>query len=335
MAEKFAGLDLNSKRLGKRLVRTMETLAKNPAQSIWGASKNRGEAKAIYRMLGTKGFSSEEVLKEHRAATVKRMEGHAVILAVEDTMSLNYNTHEKTDGIGYISDKTLGVNIHSCIAVTPEGVVLGVLGQMHYNREKAKDDSQSHDKKKLRPLEEKESTRWPETLDEVSPLHPEGTKLVHVCDREGDMYELFNEAVKTDEKFLIRVVHNRKTTNNEYIIDSIQEKTSAGTITVVVPRDSRRNIKRRETVLDIRFSQYNIKRPARLNKTEGVLDSVSANIIYVKERTPVKDTEPIEWYLMTNEPVSNYEDAYEKVEYYIQRWTRREQCGASGTLAQA
>jgi hypothetical protein len=62
------------------------------------------------------------------------------VLAIQDTTSLNYNTHEKTEGIGYISEKTLGVNIHSCLTVSAEGLALGILGQMSYNREQAKAD---------------------------------------------------------------------------------------------------------------------------------------------------------------------------------------------------
>jgi hypothetical protein len=40
----------------------------------------------------------------------------------------------KTEGIGYIGDKTLGVNIHSCLAVSADGLVLGSLDQSDYNR---------------------------------------------------------------------------------------------------------------------------------------------------------------------------------------------------------
>jgi hypothetical protein len=62
------------------------------------------------------------------------------IVAVQDTTSLNYNTHENTEGRGYISDKTLGVNIHSCLAVSTEGLAFGILDQTSYNRVQAKSD---------------------------------------------------------------------------------------------------------------------------------------------------------------------------------------------------
>jgi hypothetical protein len=117
--EEFAELDLHSVRLEERFVRTMETLIRQPDKSIGEASENRAEAKAIYRVPGNESFDREEILRAHREATIRRMaEYGGTILAVQDTTGVNYNTHLKTEGIGYISDKTLGVNVHSCLAVT-------------------------------------------------------------------------------------------------------------------------------------------------------------------------------------------------------------------------
>jgi hypothetical protein len=109
MAEEFAGLDFHSIRLEARFVRTMETLAKQPGASIWEASDNRAEAKAVYRMLGNDEFDREAIIRAHREATIRRMSGSGgTILAVQDTTGVNYNTHLKTEGIGYIGDKTRG-----------------------------------------------------------------------------------------------------------------------------------------------------------------------------------------------------------------------------------
>jgi len=173
MREEFAGLDFNSKRLEQRFVRTMETLARQPNKSIWLSSENRAEAKAIYRMLGNEALDREEILRTHREATVKRMVQHGgTILAVQDTSSLNYNTQTKMEGIGYVCEQTLGVNIHSCLAVTTDGLVLGVLAQSSYNREKPNDNTRTHDSKKVRLLEEKESYRWVQTLGESTETLP-------------------------------------------------------------------------------------------------------------------------------------------------------------------
>jgi hypothetical protein len=86
----------------------------------------------------------------------------------------------------------LGVNIHSCLAVSADGLVLGVLDQSNYNRSEPKDESATHDSKKIRPIEEKESFRWrglksDETLERSTADIPDDIKVITVCDREGDM----------------------------------------------------------------------------------------------------------------------------------------------------
>jgi len=169
MEKEFEGLDFNSIRLEKRFVRTMETLSRQPGKSIWFCSEN---------------LDREDILRTHREATVNRMvQSGKTILAVQDTTSLNYNTHAKMKGIGYISDKTLGVNIHTCLAVTTDGLVLGVLSQSSYNRAEAKSRAQTHDVKKTRPLAEKESYRWVKALETSAVFLPEGVKAITVCDQ--------------------------------------------------------------------------------------------------------------------------------------------------------
>ena len=139
-------------------------------------------------MLGSDGLDRGEILRAHREAAVRRMiQSERTILAVQDTTSLNYNTQTKMEGIGYISDKTLGVNIHSCLAVTVDGLVLGLLAQSSYNRTQPADNTRTHDSKKVRLLEDKESFRWVQTLGESTVDVPEGAHIVTVCDREGDM----------------------------------------------------------------------------------------------------------------------------------------------------
>jgi hypothetical protein len=78
-------------------------------------------------MLGNEAFDREEMIKARREATLRRMADYGgTILAVPDTTGVNYNTRIKTEGIGYIGGKTMGVNVHSCLAVTGDGLVLGI-----------------------------------------------------------------------------------------------------------------------------------------------------------------------------------------------------------------
>jgi len=321
MEDEFEGLDCNSSRLEKRFVRTMETLSKQPDKSIWSCSENRAEAKATYRMLGNGNLDRDEILRAHRDATIKRMvRSGGTILAVQDTTSLNYSTHEKTEGIGYIGDKSLGVNIHSCLAVSAEGLPLGILAQTSYSRMQPKDGSRSHDGKKARALEEKESYRWVKTLKTSTAGLPEGVKAITVCDREGDMYELLDAAEAGGQPFPIRLAQNRMTADSRKVLDAVRNERCMGKAEITIPRDSRRNLKEREGILQVRYGSYEIKRPKMLYRNKALKDSIETSVVHAKEESPPEGVEPIEWFLMTSEPVETVEAAYEKVFYYTQRW---------------
>jgi hypothetical protein len=109
MAEEFADVDFNEERLEKRFRKTMETLAKYPRKSIYACGANRAEAKAIYNLPGNDKFNKDKILRSHRAATIRRMEGRPLILAVRDTTSVNYDSRQKMGGNGYIGGKTMRV----------------------------------------------------------------------------------------------------------------------------------------------------------------------------------------------------------------------------------
>jgi hypothetical protein len=198
---------------------------------------------------------------------------------VQDTTGVNYNTHVKTEGIGYIGDKALGVKVHSCQAVTCDGLVLGVPDRSSYNREEAKDESASHESKKVRPIEEKESFRWQESLERSTADIPEGVKVITVCDREGDMYELFAKAQSLNEAVLIRTVRNRMTVENKQIPEEIRKKRCRGRVEVTMPRDSRNNTPEREAVLRLRHAAYSVKRPQIPNKVKTLPEAIDLHII--------------------------------------------------------
>jgi len=318
----FAGIDFGSKRLEERFVKTMENLSKEPDKSIWLASGNRSEAKATYRMLSNEKLKDEEILRQTVESTNGRIteSGCKVILAVQDTMLVPYDGHEKTEGIGWISDKTLGVNVHSCIAVTPEGLVFGLLYQSSWTRGIRSDTSSGKDKKRERPIEEKESYRWLETMGASAKNIPEGIKVIHICDREGDMYELYELAEKSGQSFVIRIVQNRATISGEMIIEGTKRSDSLGSMEVKIPRNSHKNQREREATLSIRAKTFEVKKPYSRRNDKHLSDSVKMNVVYISEEQPPDGVEPIEWLLATNENVTTPEDAMKIAEYYVQRW---------------
>jgi hypothetical protein len=106
--------------------------------------------------------------------------------------------------------------MHSSLAVTPEGLVLGVLDQMGYNRAEAKNTSLTREQQQNRPIREKESNRRLETMENANCGIPETVTMIHVCDREGDLYELVDQAIERGVFFNtdMREPHDRRKPEN-------------------------------------------------------------------------------------------------------------------------
>src|SRR4030042_7137245 len=93
-------------------------------------------------------------------ATVDRIRGQGVVLAVQDTTTLNYTEHPGTKGLGPINtkrDRGVGLILHDTMAFTEEGTPLGLLDVQCWARDPA--EAGKRERRKELPIEGKESMR--------------------------------------------------------------------------------------------------------------------------------------------------------------------------------
>ena len=314
--EDFAYVDFGDKRLNKRLQIVVENSTKNAEKSILGSGKGRSDAKAFYRLIGNEKFNAEELQASASASTFGRMSG--TVLLVQDTMDLNLNGHKKTKDLGYSSEHVRGIKVHNCIALSPEGLSYGLVNQSYESRSEAK-STLTQAEKAARSIEEKESYRWIETLRNSTSIIPDDVHFITICDREGDFYELYAEAIELGEDFIIRVTHDRCSDTDEKIMTKIRNTEAADTVTVKIPRDSRKVIPAREANLEVAYCEVTIKKPPTVRNPE-IASELTIKLVRITERNPPAGQEPIEWILATSLPLTCVSDAMKVVEYYIQRW---------------
>jgi len=99
--KEFQTIDFGSKRLEKRFLKVISDLSEEPEKSIWLSSGSRANAKAAYHILGNKKFTKESILAAHKDTTNTRNQNNNTLLAIQDTMAVNYATHKKTAELGY------------------------------------------------------------------------------------------------------------------------------------------------------------------------------------------------------------------------------------------
>jgi len=323
----YRNIKLGDKTLSERVEKTLDQLSSDPTASISGACGNPHQAKAVYRLLSNEKFTANAVLAVSREETIRRIieSGERVVLIPQDTTTVNYSGLRDTDGLGNISDNrnNLGILLHSAIAVSEQGQPFGLLSEKTWIRPQGEFGKKV--KRKQLPIEEKESYKWLETIDKANVAKAlENVHCIYVCDREGDLYELFAKAYLEGETYLCRRVQNRTVINkneeelalNKYL----DELPAAGEIAVNVPRDSHTKRETRTATLEIKYGKALIKKPACLQTSDKTPLSVEVSLVSAREIDPPAGVSAISWQLVTNDSVETFDDAVTCVNRYTHRW---------------
>jgi hypothetical protein len=124
-----------------------------------------------------------------------------------DAIGVTKSVNSGRDKAGRVrSHMVCGILMHSSLALTTEGVPLGLAAVKVWTRQKFKGTAAL--KKKVNPtrvpIEKKESIRWLDNLAQSTELLGDAGRCVHIGDRESDIYELFCLAHELGRHFLLR-----------------------------------------------------------------------------------------------------------------------------------
>ncbi len=330
----FGGAMLYDNRLRERvceLARDFFAKPGTPVPETMGGSM--AKTKAAYRFFENERVDLQSVLHGHVEATYDRVAKQQVVLAVQDTSSLNYTAHPLTEGLGPINttkDNGIGMFLHPTLAVTSEGTPLGLLDVQCWARDP---DEAGMKKNHVKiPIEEKESYRWLRSYQATTAAQAEcpETMLINVGDRESDIYDLFSLVQRTENgpHLLVRAdkarmrrasVAKGNDADNEVAVlwETMDRQPVQGQHRVHVPRRGSR--KQRVAELEVRFAAVSLQPPKKRPKSEG-LQRVEMWAVHAKEVGHDDDTDPLEWMLLTTVPTETVDEALERLHWYTQRW---------------
>ncbi len=254
----FGSASLGDVRLSKRLALCAKALSDKPGYSYSNVAKGDWAAtKGYYRLIDhpdTKAVNMNNILAPHRGRTVLRMQSQTDVLCITDKTELNFNTLAQCEGLGVIGTnqtgaQTRGLEICSTIAVCPDGLPLGVL-KATCEAPKVKSPEDKRPAWQI-PIEEKKSFDWVENYRDLAALKERlpDTRLIHVCDREADFFEFFDEQRKNPiVELLVRAKHNRNVADSHgKLFAAVAQTEVLGRVDITVPRQSaRRKNKQKE-----------------------------------------------------------------------------------------
>jgi hypothetical protein len=327
----LAGCSFADERLNKRLRKLLAQIGSAMGQSIPLVCQDWANTKAAYRFFSNNRVSEADILAGHFQSTRDRtVATDGPVLVLHDTTEFSYQ-RENADAIGITksinsgrdkagrlrSHTVCGILMHSSLAVTREGLPLGLAAVKFWTRKKFKGTAAL--KKKINPtrvpIEKKESIRWLENVQQSTQLLGNPARCVHIGDRESDIYELFCAARQAGTHFLIRTCVDRLAGDGDHTIADEMEEVAVKGLHRIDVRDN--NGDPDEAVLEIRYRKIRVLPPIGKQKRYPAL---TLTVIHAEERGTPKNRKKIEWKLITDLPVASRADAIEKLEWYALRW---------------
>ena len=217
IAAELQGIDLGDERLNRRSERIIEALGADPQASVNAACDGWSDTLAAYRFFDNQAVDPKRILKPHLDATKRRMRAHRVVLILQDTTELDFSDHAPDDAGCLNRDDRFGLYDHTHLAVTPERLCLGVVGEEQFDR-RPESLGKTRQRRTL-PIEQKESFRWLSGYRLASQLACEcsAPQIVSIADSEADIYDIFLEAEQhaTPADFVIRAKEDRCTPESD------------------------------------------------------------------------------------------------------------------------
>jgi hypothetical protein len=318
-------------RLGQRFSELLKQIGDGMGGSIPFECQDWANTKAAYRFFANERVEEADILSGHFAATRARYDDcRGPILLIQDTTEFSYqrantsaigltkSVNSGRDKDGRLRHHTVcGMLMHSSLAVTVEGLPLGLAAVKFWTRKKFKGTAQL--KKKINPtrvpIEKKESVRWLDNLRQSIERLGQPERCIHIGDRESDIYELYCLTQELGAHFLVRACVDRLAGDGGHTIAAEMEETSVKGLHYIDVRNDKGETTK--VALEIKFKRIAVLPPIGKQKRYPALD---LTIIHATERGTPKGRKPIEWKLITDLAVRSRSEAIEKINWYAMRW---------------
>jgi hypothetical protein len=326
-----AECDLGDARLNRRLGAMLAALGERPGKSLPTAFQDWSNTKAAYRFFSNGNVSEDKILEGHFAASALRIQAtEGPILILQDTTEFSFK-RAAPEKIGFTKIATgpkgkdrrhqkyrvCGLLMHASLAITPEGLPLGLTAAKFWSRAQFKGCDAL--KRKINPtrvpIEQKESMRWLDNLRLSTELAGAPERCVHVGDRESDIYELYCLAEDIGTNFLVRSCVDRLAEDGGTTIAKVMAEVQPSGTHEVRFRDAQG--KDHRAVLSVRHATMTVRPPIGKQRKYRHQD---LQIIHAEELDPPEGRPAVFWKLITNLPVETHADAINKLEWYALRW---------------
>lgn len=322
----FGTADLGHKKRNACLLRVAQKICRHPGGTLPTKLADPNDYKAMDALMNRQEVTHHSVLVSHLKRTADLIEAaQDVVLILHDTTDLDYS------GLGIPELGPIGNGggrgylCHNSLAIDPrKKEVLGLAHQILHARVEA---PKNEGVKAKRERKSRESRLW-STAVEALGRPKEGVHVVDVADRGADIFEFLAKEKELQRRCLVRACYNRSIKvghdgqgEKTLLFDHLRSLSAAGKQTKKI--FDRTLGKERQATLAVAYAAVELQLP-HVKKGEYANEPIPVWAVRVWEPNPPKGQEPLEWFLVTLEPVTSVKDAWERCSWYECRYTVEE-----------
>ncbi len=324
--QQFGRCDLGDLRRTRRVVEYAALQAKAPAGSTNAVCMgDHAAAEGAYRMIRSPHIKATALEEGPFCATAESCAGRKVVLAVQDSTTLIVTT-ALADSLGEIGKNGSGgrgMLVHSTLAIDGEtGAPLGLLDQLRWQRSSERPGKKTRNQ---RAYKEKESFKWQKSSERISERVATMENIITVCDREADIYEFLQYHVERKQRFVVRAMHDRFLETEEgRLWEYMRERPVKGKYEIEIGQrgaqrgKGKRPARRFRTAsMELRSTTVTLCRPTRRRATTK---PIRVKVVLASEIDCPSSATPLEWMILTSEPVGSKQAAATVINHYQRRW---------------
>lgn len=324
---------LGDVRRKRRLVKLADRMNQEPSASFPVAARDDAALEGTYRFLSNPQVTSEAILAGHYARTAERASAYESVIAIHDTSNFEFGGDAVRKGLGPLRGKGQGFLGHFSLAVGGNGDPLGVVAVQTVTRNKTAQSRRKLTPKQRREDPSTESRRWWKGIEQAEAALS-ACSVVHVMDREADSYELLARLRDSRMRFVVRAFHDRLLDDShaQRLSEALQATTAIVERMIPLARRKEADCPRARKIhpartsrlarLEISATSVSLRRSKHhLSTLPG---SLAVNVVHVREVGTNGKYEPVDWKLLTTEPISCAADVERIVDVYRTRWVIEE-----------
>jgi hypothetical protein len=328
----FAHAELGDTRRGRRLVQIGVEAAGCPTGIVSKACRSQASQEGAFRFLENGAVHVSGIRAAIVTATLRRCREHELVIVPVDGSALSIADRRNVKGLGGVgawNRGAKGVQTMTALAVSEAGATIGICAQRMWVRSKRS----PHGARGNARGKQSENDFWLETLLDVrSRFEADAPRSQpwFQMDRGADCWQVLETVVREGLRATVRAAHDRRVDEAlGRLWAAVEARSPVSRLKVLVParpstfkrkRVAGKRVRVRVQARGARIATVSLRAGTitlRCTLPSGAVIPVTINAVLVKE---ARAKDPIEWMLLTTQPIRTRRNVLAIVRAYTLRW---------------